>query len=418
MQIERNLRIAIECRIPSFQQGVGTAILSLAKALSDTKINDQKYTFIVHEEMRDWLAPYVYGPCSLVSIAPSRFSVLKKHLRPIGPLRYLKRKLSSKSVTIPVSDGYVESQKFDLVHFPTQAAYLTELPSIYQPHDLQHLHYPEFFTKSEFAAREKLYRFFCDRASFVCVHTQWTKRDLIKQYGITPEKIAVIPWGSVFQAYKTPSIDAVDATARKYGFKDRFFFYPAATWPHKNHEVIFHALHYLKSNFGIVIDVYFTGATIKPRPDLNRLARDLGISQQVHFVGFMTAEELQSVFLKATAMIYASKFEGFGLPILEAFYARLPVISSNASTLPEVAQDAVLYFDPDSPAELATLMKKILDAPEIRQELIEKGTQVLSQYSFKDAAANFQTLYERTIELTIRGGHVMTADTDSQIGKR
>jgi glycosyltransferase involved in cell wall biosynthesis len=99
-------------------------------------------------------------------------------------------------------------------------------------------------------------------------------------------------------------------------------------------------------------------------------------------------------------MIYPSKFEGFGLPILEAFQARLPVLSSSATTLPEVALDAALYFDPDSPAELASLMKTILDEPELRQELISKGTRVLSHYSFSDTATSFQALYEKTAVLS------------------
>ena len=100
-------------------------------------------------------------------------------------------------------------------------------------------------------------------------------------------------------------------------------------------------------------------------------------------------------------MIFPSKFEGFGLPILEAFHAGLPVLSSNATVLPEVAQDGALYFDPDSPEELSTLMKVILDSPELRKELISKGALVLSQYSFRDTAAKFQALYERTAGLSL-----------------
>jgi glycosyltransferase involved in cell wall biosynthesis len=109
--------------------------------------------------------------------------------------------------------------------------------------------------------------------------------------------------------------------------------------------------------------------------------------------------ELQAIFKAATAMIYASKFEGFGLPLLEAFQARLPVLSSSATTLPEVGRNGALYFDPDSPAELAVLMKSVLDRPELRQDMIAKGDLVLSQFSFRDTAAMFQALYERTAAL-------------------
>jgi glycosyltransferase involved in cell wall biosynthesis len=404
--MDHKLRIAVDCRIATSQQGVGTAVLTLAKALSDSKVAGQEYSFIVRENLKDWLAPYVYGPCKLAVIPASRLSILKTALRPIAPLRFIWHKLRDGiayipvSAHIPVSDGYVESQKFDLVHFPDPRAYLTDLPSIYQPWDLQHLHYPQFFSKTAFELREKLYRAFCDRASYVCVQAEWTKQDVIKHYGLPADKVVVIPWGSVFDAYKTPSVESMHATIEKYALPKHFFFYPAVTWPHKNHEAIFRALHILKSEHGIAPHVYFTGLSTKNRPVLDRLARDLGVFEQVHFLGFLTPEELQAVFSAATAMVFASKFEGFGLPILEAFHARLPVLSSNATVLPEVAGDAALYFDPDSPAELAALMKTILDTPEVREELIRKGTLALSQHSINDTAADFQALYERTAELS------------------
>jgi glycosyltransferase involved in cell wall biosynthesis len=402
--MDHRLRIAIDCRIGDSNQGVGTAVLALAKALSDSEVADQEYTFIVREEMQYWLAPYIYGPCSLATIPTSKSlsSFFKRALHPIAPLRFVWHKLRAKMAKIPVSDGYVESRHFDVVHFPTQSAYLTDLPSIYQPWDLQHLHYPQFFTKIEFVLRERYYPAFCDRASFVCVQSQWTKQDVIDHYGIAEEKIVVIPWGSVFQAYEAPAVAKKRATTEKYGLPDRFFLYPAVTWPHKNHESILRALHLLKSKYGSTPHVYFTGASTEYRSTLDKLAQDLNVSGQVHFLGFLTSDELQAVFGAATAMVFPSKFEGFGLPILEAFQARLPVLCSNATTLPEVAKDAALYFDPDSPVELASLMKTILDVPEVRQELIRKGTLVLSHYSINDTAASFQALYKETAALSSR----------------
>lgn len=398
----RKLRIAIDCRIADPQQGIGTAVLALAKAFSDSDVTDQKYTFIVRESMRGWLGPYVYGPCSLVCISESARSTAKAALRRIAPLRFIGRKLLARTGYVPVSDGYVERYQFDLVHFPTQEAYLTELPSIYQPHDLQHLHYPQFFSSAEFSARERLYRAFCDRAAYVCVHADWTKQDIIRNYKISEGRIVVIPWGAVFDAYQAPSATDIQATVRKHGLPNSFFFYPAATWPHKNHEVILRALHILKSEDGTVSHVIFTGSSTGHRPTLDKLAHDLGISEQVHFLGFVEPLELQAVFKTATAMIYASRFEGFGLPILEAFQAGLPVISSNATTLPEVAQDGALYFDPDSPAELAALMRTILNNVQVRQALISRANVVLSQYSFSNTAAKFQALYERTAALSAK----------------
>ena len=109
----RKLRVAIDCRITFAQQGMGTAVLSLAKALSESDVVDQEYTFIVCEEMRSWLAPYVYGPCKLKGIPASALGTVKAALRWVAPLRFIWRKLRSGVGHIPASDGYVESQQFD-----------------------------------------------------------------------------------------------------------------------------------------------------------------------------------------------------------------------------------------------------------------------------------------------------------------
>ena len=400
MPLNRKLRIAIDCRIENAQQGIGTAVLALAKALSDSSVADQEYTFIVRQDMLEWLAPYTYGPCKLVGIPVSTMSNVKAAFRWIAPLKFLWHEVRGSRVRIPVSDGYVETQQFHVVHFPTQAAYLTDLPSIYQPWDLQHLHYPEFFSKAQFSLREKYYRAFCDRASYICVQAEWTKQDLIKHYGSPADKVIVIPWGAVFDAYKAPSPDTIRLTVEKYDLPKQFFFYPAATWAHKNHEVIFRALQILKSAHGITPHVYFTGSSTDYRSVLDTLVQKLGLVEQVHFLGFLTPEELQIVFGAATAMLFPSKFEGFGLPILEAFHARLPVISSSATTLPEVAGDAALYFDPDSPIQLADRMREILGSPELREDLIRKGTVILSQHSITQTAAHFQALYRTTADLS------------------
>jgi glycosyltransferase involved in cell wall biosynthesis len=396
MTTNRKLRIALECRVEDPRSGVGSAILALAHALSQSTIQDQEYTFIVNAVTKEWLEPYIFGPCRLVAMEKPKASILKSVLGSIAPLRTLWRELRARFFPIPKSDGYVESEHFDLVHFVTPVAYITTCPTIYQPHDLQHLHYPQFFTKTDYRMRERTYRAFCNQAARVCVQTEWSRQDLIKQYGITPEKVITLPWASVFDSYQPPSIQETKAILDKYRLPEQFFFYPAVTWPHKNHEVIIRALHFLKYETGRTVQVCLTGKSTEFRMYLDRIAAELGVADQLHYLGFISPKELQAIFGAATALIFPSKFEGFGLPILEAFHAHLPVISSNASVLPEVAQDGALYFDPYNPTELAKLMEKVLDDPQAREDLIRKAKCVLDRSSIKDTAVSFQVFYEQT----------------------
>lgn len=391
----KKLRVAIDCRISDLQGGVGTALLALASALSRSSDADQQYTFVISEEIRDRLSPHVFGPCRIRALPVSTLTRLRKSLRNVMPLRTLWSNARTRHMRIPVSDGYVESEGFDVVHFPTQIAYLTSLPSIYQPHDLQHLHYPQFFSKFELAMRTELWPAFCDQADSVCVQTEWTRQDVIAKYGLAPEKVSVIPWGPVFDAYAPPSMQQRAATSRKFALPSQFFIYPAVTWPHKNHEDILRAVHLLKTRHGRQVQVFFTGAATTYHHKLDALASELGIAGQLHHLGFVTADELQSILGAATAMIYASRFEGFGLPILEAFHARIPLLSSNATVLPEVAQNGALYFSPGRPDELADLMMQTLDDEGLRKSLVERGTAVLAGYSADAMARSFQRLYAR-----------------------
>lgn len=389
----KSLRIAIECRIPDARQGIGTAILFLAHVLSRVNTRDQEYIFVVNEELRDWLAPHLSGSCHIAVLASPQPPKLERILRSVKPLLKLLKKMPRPLPEIPISDGYIEREKFDVVHFPTQQAYLTSVPSIYQPWDLQHVHYPSFFSERDLAIRDLYYRAFCAQARMVCVQAEWTRQDVIQSYGVSANKVAVIPWGSTFEAYSAPSVKTLDATRKRYALPKDFFFYPAVTWPHKNHAVLLRALSVLKKRDGRVVHVYLTGSVTEYNTSLEAMAEALEVSEQVHRLGFVTTDELQSIYASATAMVFPSLFEGFGLPLLEAFHAGLPVLSSNATVLPEIAQDAALYFDPNSEVELADQMICLLQSPELRQQLREKGKLVLSQFDSSKTAEALCHLY-------------------------
>jgi glycosyltransferase involved in cell wall biosynthesis len=403
MENDHKLRIALECRVEDLRSGIGSAILALADALSASKVVDQEYTFLIYSDVRSWLEPHIFGPCRLVAFERPKPSRIKGWMKNFTLLRGIWRAFRTKHLTPPQSDGYVESERFDVVHFITQVGYRTSRPSIYQPHDLQHLHYPEFFTKEEFDFREKTYRTLAEQATFVCVQTEWSKEDVIEKLGIERNKVAVVRWGCVIDAYDAITSDNLEAARCGLGTPPEFLFYPAVTWPHKNHECILRALHLLRDKYGRTVHVCFSGRSTEHRAQLEALASQLDIAQQIHYLGFVTPVELQALYLSAKALLYPSKFEGFGLPILEAFRFSLPVICARSSCLPEVAQDAALYFDPELAEELALRIIEVLDDSDRRTDLALRGSRVLSVYSFKKTAAAFQDLYTTIIGRSVPG---------------
>jgi len=399
------LRVAIDCRVEDPRQGIWTAVEALAYGLSSLQRTDQTYTFIVPEHLVELLRSHISGSCSILSIAspetPSRsYNLARELTRKFKVVRKMADVVRSTQINVPQSDGTVERNVFDLVHFPTQVAYLTNLPSIYQPWDLQHIHYPQFFARRDILIREKQYRAFCDQASIIAVQTEWGKQDLIRHFGIEERKVRVVRWGSVFEASSPVSEEDIQNTQRDLNLPSKFVVFPAATWQHKNHELVIRSLAQSKVAEQ-QLHVVFTGAVTEYKKNLLDVAKQLGIQDRVQFVGFVSPKQLKAIFHTAIAMVFPSKFEGLGLPVLEAFHAGLPVICSNATVLPEVVGDAALLFDSDSPEELASLLCRVLESPELRAHMIERGQQMLSSNTIFQTAERFADLYDEIARKSI-----------------
>lgn len=394
----RPLRIAIDCRVRDPRQGIWTAVQALAHGLASLKNSGQTYTFIVPDNLVELLRPHISGACSVLAVPSQALPSPRRNA--VGKLvcnfkfaREIVNTLRATHIRVPKSDGTLEQNKFDLVHFPTQIAYLTNVPSIYQPWDLQHLHYPQFFTRTDILTREKQYRTFSHQAAVIAIQTEWGKQDLIKQYGVDEAKVRVVRWGSVFEAYTAPSQQDIQDTRQELNLPQRFLVFPAVTWPHKNHEVIIRSIARIRTTEQSLHAV-FTGATTGYKDHLLRLANELGVLDRIHFVGFVTPKQLSAIFSIAVTMVFPSKFEGLGLPILEAFHAGLPVLSSNATVLPEVVGDAALLFDPDSPDELASLLCRVSESTDLQAQMIKRGRRILSSNTASQTAKHFAGVYD------------------------
>jgi glycosyltransferase involved in cell wall biosynthesis len=155
------------------------------------------------------------------------------------------------------------------------------------------------------------------------------------------------------------------------------------------------ALHLLQTGHNLQVPLCLTGASGDEHDALNQLAHDLDVTGLVHELGFVSADDLRCIYAGAAAMVFPSLFEGYGLPILEAFQTGTPVLCSTATVLPETAEDGAAYFDPHSAEELAEQMLRILRDPEFGRGLRERGAAVLARSSMESTARGFQELYRR-----------------------
>jgi glycosyltransferase involved in cell wall biosynthesis len=303
--------------------------------------------------------------------------------------------------SVRVSDGTAERAGADLVHFPIQDAFLTELPSIYQPHDLQHVHHPEFFSAWERERRERIYRTHCERARMVVAMTSWGKRDLVRSYALSEDKVRVVPWGSVLWEYPQPSPADLDRLRVSLSLPDAFLLYPAQTWPHKNHETLLEALALIRRREDLEITLVCPGKRTREFSRIEQRVRSLGLAETTRFPGFVSPLELRGLYALATALVFPSRFEGWGLPVCEAFSAGLPVASSTATSLPDLIGDAGLLFDPGDPEEIARCVLRLWRDPVLRQTLAESGRARAELFSFDRTARLFRAHYRRLLDAAL-----------------
>jgi glycosyltransferase involved in cell wall biosynthesis len=296
---------------------------------------------------------------------------------------------------VRTSDGTVERAGVDVMHFPIQDAFVVDRPSIYQPHDLLHLHFPEFFSRWERERRERVYRTHCERAEMVVAMTSWGKRDLMEHYGLPGEKVHVVPWGSVLWEYPEPSPPDLNRLRARLSLPERFLLYPAQTWPHKNHEGLLEALALIKGREQLAIPLVCPGRKTRDFGRISERVRGLGLEATTRFPGFISPVELRGLYVLATALVFPSRFEGWGLPVCEAFSASLPVASSSATSLPDLIGEAALLFDPDDPEQIAECVLRLWRDPVLRQTLSERGRERGALFSFDRTARLFRAHYRR-----------------------
>jgi glycosyltransferase involved in cell wall biosynthesis len=387
------LRICIDARLPAGRfGGVEQVLVGIAAGLSKLTDGDEEFLFLAHPREDEWIQPYVSGPARILPTGRGR---LQRTARAIG--RGLAERLPGLGprFSVRVSDGTAERAGADLVHFPIQDAFVTELPSIYQPHDLLHLHYPQFFSAWERERRERVYRTHCERARMVVAMTSWGKRDLIERYGLTEDKVRVVPWGSVLWEYPSPSSEDLDRLRERLSLPGGFLLYPAQTWPHKNHETLLEALARIRQREGVAIPLVCPGRKNSHFERIERRIRELDLSETTRFPGFVTPLELRGLYELATALVFPSRFEGWGLPVCEAFSAGLPVASSSASSLPDLVGDSGLLFDPDDPRDIASSVLRLWRDPVLRETLTTRGSERSELFSFDHTARLFRAHYRR-----------------------
>lgn len=251
--------------------------------------------------------------------------------------------------------------------------------------DLQHEYHPEFFSPQVLDERRRVFGTSIAKAARLIAISEFTRRTVIERFGVPPEIISTAHLAADprFQP-ENARAGEVERVLAKYGLpREGYLFFPAHTWPHKNHVGALQALALLRDEHGRRPLLALTGEAREGQAALDESAARLGLGEQVRSLGYCPPEDLPGLYRGAAALFYPSFFEGFGLPLVEAMWCGCPIVASRATSLPEIAAEAALLVDPHSPAEMAAALRRVLDEAGLRQGLVESGRRRARDFSWR-----------------------------------
>jgi len=187
----------------------------------------------------------------------------------------------------------------------------------------------------------------------------------------------------------------MDVVKARYGLDRPFLYYPAATWPHKNHLSLLEAVRMLKESHGFDGELVLTGISKGAHRAIMDEIRRMGVEGMVRILGYLPPDELPYVYNLARLMVFPSLFEGFGIPLVEAMASGCPVICSNVTSIPEVVGDAAVLFDPQSPEEIATAIWSVWNDDTELSLMKERGLARSRMFSWEETARKTVEVYRK-----------------------
>lgn len=281
----------------------------------------------------------------------------------------------------------------------------TGIRSVVTMHDLIFERYPDQYNQVDVQIYRKKFRNAVNHADKVIAISRQTRDDLVNLYHTPNEKIEVC-----YQSCNPAFSVRVDSDEKKrvrqqYGLPERFFLYVGSIIKRKNLLTICKAMNMLKETNRLPLVVIGSGGSYKQ--SVKEYLKVEGLENRVIFLSeshearhsrtFRNAEDFPAIYQSATAMIYPSFFEGFGIPVLEALWSRIPVITSNVSCLPETGGDAAYYVNPESESELAIAMQRVAQDEALRLSMIEKGWAHAHAFTNEKCAASVMMVYNQLI---------------------
>lgn len=262
-------------------------------------------------------------------------------------------------------------------------------------HDLAFLIVPECFSKETRRYLNIVTPHALNRADHIITVSKSTNEDILRFYGEhLQEKMSVIYEAAGIEVNHTMN-GRVERSLARWNLKNCDYFLAVGTHPIKNLKGILAGLRIVKKQFGVETKLVVVG---KPTPQISHMLTNLGMESDTMFLNSISAEELQILYSNAIVLLFPSHYEGFGLPLVEAMACGCPVITSNVSSMPEIAGDAGILVDIDEPGEIAHAAYSVLSKRKLRQNLSEAALNRSQLFSWEKAARETLAVFEQVVK--------------------
>lgn len=266
--------------------------------------------------------------------------------------------------------------------------------SIVTIHDLIFLRYPEFYKPIDRAIYKWKFRYACRVADRIIAVSECTKRDIVHFFGIHPDKIEVIYQGCepIFEA--PIAQQTMDRVKHTYQLPDRFILNVGSIETRKNLLLVVQALRELPEEFHLVA----VGRRTKYTEEIEAYAAAHGLTHRIHLLHRVSYLDLPAIYRMAEVFAYPSRYEGFGIPIIEAISAGLPVVATTGSCLEEAGGGACIYVSPDDASALArAILHFVSMVPAERAQRTSLSSEYIRRFNKQEIAARIAALYEKVL---------------------
>ena len=264
-------------------------------------------------------------------------------------------------------------------------------------HDLNFEHYPKDLPFSFRFYYRHFFPKFAKKAVRIATVSEYSKKDIINLYGKPAQQIDVV-YDGANELYAPLTPEMITETRNKYTSGFPYFIFIGSLHPRKNLVNLFRAYDQFREHYKGDVKLLIVGAKKWWTQEISAAFREMKYSKDVAFSGRLNAAELAQVLGASLALTYVSYFEGFGIPIVEAFRCGVPVITSNVTSMPEVAGDAAVLVDPFNTDAIASAMKQVAEDENFRNEIIRKGFARKDEFTWQRTADLLWESIEKAIK--------------------